>query len=67
MEYEKQTEKVYDDQLESASFSDEHRLAEEKRLVRKLDKRIMPIACLLYLFACLSPAFVSLYDPQSLR
>lgn len=26
--------------------------AEEKRLVRKLDMRIMPIACILYLFAC---------------
>lgn len=25
---------------------------EEKRLVRKLDKRILPITCLLYLFAC---------------
>ena len=25
---------------------------EEKRLVRKLDRRIMPIMCLLYLFAC---------------
>ncbi len=29
-------------------------IAEEKRLVRKLDYRIMPIACLLYLFACKS-------------
>ena len=27
---------------------------EEKRLVRKLDRRILPIACLLYLFACQS-------------
>lgn len=26
--------------------------AEEKRLVRKLDRRILPITCLLYLFAC---------------
>jgi hypothetical protein len=25
---------------------------EEKRLVRKLDRRILPILCLLYLFAC---------------
>lgn len=25
---------------------------EEKDLVRKLDRRILPIACLLYLFAC---------------
>lgn len=28
------------------------RSVEEKRLVRKLDVRIMPIACILYLFAC---------------
>lgn len=26
---------------------------EEKRLVRKLDGRIMPLACILYLFACM--------------
>jgi hypothetical protein len=26
--------------------------AAEKKLVRKLDMRIMPIACILYLFAC---------------
>ena len=25
---------------------------EERRLVRKLDGRILPIACVLYLFAC---------------
>lgn len=25
---------------------------EEKKLVRKLDRRILPITCLLYLFAC---------------
>ena len=25
---------------------------EERALVRKLDKRILPIACLMYLFAC---------------
>lgn len=25
---------------------------EERRLVRKLDMRIMPIACVMYLFAC---------------
>ena len=31
------------------------RSVEEKRLVRKLDMRIMPIACILYLFACASP------------
>ena len=27
-------------------------LPEEKSLVRKLDTRIMPLACILYLFAC---------------
>ena len=27
---------------------------EERRLVRKLDRRILPIACLMYLFACQS-------------
>lgn len=26
--------------------------AEEQRLLRKLDRRILPITCLLYLFAC---------------
>lgn len=25
---------------------------EERKLVRKLDERIMPLACILYLFAC---------------
>ena len=25
---------------------------EERRLVRKLDMRILPLACLMYLFAC---------------
>ena len=25
---------------------------EERRLVRKIDRRILPIACLMYLFAC---------------
>ena len=25
---------------------------EERRLVRKLDRRILPITCLMYLFAC---------------
>lgn len=25
---------------------------EERKLVRKLDSRIMPLACILYLFAC---------------
>ena len=27
--------------------------AEERRLVFKLDRRILPITCLLYLFACM--------------
>ena len=27
---------------------------EERALVRKLDKRILPLTCLLYLFACSS-------------
>jgi hypothetical protein len=30
----------------------EEDLEEERKLVRKLDLRILPIACLLYLFAC---------------
>jgi len=30
----------------------ESRAAEERRLVRKFDNRILPLACLLYLFAC---------------
>lgn len=33
---------------------EEHSKEEEKQLVRKLDRRILPIACLLYLFACMS-------------
>jgi hypothetical protein len=38
-------------------------IAEEKYLVRKLDQRILPIVCLLYLFACESRVCrcVSLY------
>lgn len=31
---------------------DEETAAEERRLVRKLDGRILPIACLMYLCAC---------------
>lgn len=39
---------------------------EERRLVRKLDRRILPITCLMYLFACQClersmPAFVTHY------
>lgn len=53
---------------ESASDSHEHDLAlldqltEEKMLLRKLDRRILPITCLLYLFACesvVSPETIS--------
>lgn len=33
---------------------------EEKRLVRKLDLRIMPMICIIYLFAC---GFIALLDP----
>ncbi|KAG6861386.1 hypothetical protein C0995_000792 [Termitomyces sp. Mi166 len=48
---------IDDEQLESvseeASQAELERLLEEKRLVQKLDRRILPIACLLYLFAYL--------------
>lgn len=37
---------------DSIQPQDEVQSFEEKRLVRKLDNRILPIACLLYLFAC---------------
>jgi hypothetical protein len=30
----------------------QHEGDEERRLVRKLDRRILPITCLMYLFAC---------------
>lgn len=39
---------------EETSQGEVERLAEEKKLVQKLDRRILPIACLLYLFACWS-------------
>ena len=45
-----------DEKIEISSVASwnnfEHSAAEERRLVRKLDGRILPIACLLYLFAC---------------
>ena len=40
-----------------------HTATEERQLVRKLDGRILPIACLLYLFACLSLSFSLLVLP----
>ncbi|KAF9446016.1 MFS general substrate transporter [Macrolepiota fuliginosa MF-IS2] len=52
----------YDEKIEDVSSEegdsrtppvDPDRAAEEKALVRRLDKRILPIACLLYLFAYL--------------
>lgn len=50
---------AYDEKLEVSSGSSSEGIdpevsldLEEKRLVRKLDRRILPIACLLYLFAC---------------
>ncbi|KAJ7717634.1 MFS general substrate transporter [Mycena maculata] len=49
MEPEKQA--FEDAKIESASFSVDPE--EERRLVRKLDRRILPITCLLYLFAYL--------------
>ena len=44
----KQAESV----LDNLGTLDSEQSLEEKRLVRKLDQRILPIACLLYLFAC---------------
>lgn len=52
---------AYDEKIEDVASEEGHvsptpvdpkRVAEEKALVRKLDNRILPIACLLYLFAC---------------
>lgn len=34
---------------------------EEKRLLRKLDMRILPIACLMYIFACASVSILIVY------
>jgi hypothetical protein len=39
--------------------TDDERVFEERRLVRKLDNRILPITCLLYLFACQYDSFSS--------
>jgi hypothetical protein len=39
----------------SAPSAQEEQVSHEERLlVRKLDRRILPIACLMYLFACQS-------------
>ena len=38
---------------------------EEAKLVRKMDKRILPIACLMYLFACLF--IIPLYSPKPIN
>lgn len=42
-----------DVQVEPASLA-----VEERRLVRKIDWRIMPIACIMYLFACELSSFL---------
>lgn len=41
-----------EEEQQAPTIPDPQRLAEEKALVWKLDKRILPFACLLYLFAC---------------
>lgn len=35
---------------------------EEKRLLRKLDMRILPIACLMYIFACTSISILIIFS-----
>jgi hypothetical protein len=42
------------------------RRLEERYLVRKLDRRILPIACLMYLFACSHFVTSSVCLPDSL-
>ena len=42
------------DSVSAPSAQEEPISHEERLLVRKLDRRILPIACLMYLFACLS-------------
>ncbi len=44
-----------DAQLESFELDNDVDDEVERRLVKKLDRRILPIACLMYLFACASP------------
>lgn len=38
--------------LTSSQASGTERRAEEKRLVRKLDRRVLPVLCAMYLFSC---------------
>jgi hypothetical protein len=45
--------------VDATNVFEEHSEEEERQLVRKLDQRILPIACLLYLFACTSPLSLS--------
>jgi len=56
--YDSKMTDALDEKLETAPESgsqpiDPERIIEERRLVRKLDNRILPITCLLYLFAYL--------------
>ena len=51
------SEKLYSERVDESDDQQkvpltEGELEEERKLVRKLDLRILPIACLLYLFAC---------------
>ncbi len=50
--------KLVEDQVDNIpAAEDEMKIAlrtEERRLVRRLDERILPLACFLYLFACMS-------------
>lgn len=55
----KDTEKIDQRPPESLASTSLEDAAFEKRLVRKLDKRILPIVCILYLFACKSSMYAS--------
>ncbi len=39
--------------LESVELANDVDDEDERRLVKKLDRRVLPIACLMYLFACM--------------
>jgi hypothetical protein len=41
--------------------------AQERRLLRKLDKRILPILCLLYLFACESNRILAKFGGKPIK